>query len=88
MEGADLFCKLVIDSPVLAVAFDQLLDGWLLVVCEDQGGLVAAEAVDGDLAEGAAFDRDRVLVVGDVAVLVGAVKPVWSMRLREALRAW
>ena len=75
VEGADLLCELVLDPPALAVAFDQLLGGDLLLVGEDQRGLLAAEAVDGDLAEGAAFDRDGVFVVGGGLVLAGAVKP-------------
>jgi hypothetical protein len=75
VEGADLFCELVLDSPALAVAFDQLLGGELLLVGQQERCLVAAEAVDGELAEGAPGERDRVFVVGGGLVLAGAVKP-------------
>ena len=88
VEGADLFCELFLDSPALSVAFDQLFDGWLLLVGEDQGGLVAAEAVDGDLPEGSAFDRGWVFVVGGGLVFAEAVKPGFGPRAGgEALRA-
>ena len=45
------------------------------MVGEEQRWLVAAEAFDGELAEGAAFERDRVFVVAGGLVLAGAVKP-------------
>ena len=73
VEGADLFGELVLDAPALAVAFDQLLGGELVLVGENQGRLIATE-LDGELAEGAAFDRDRVFVVAGGLVLAGAVK--------------
>ncbi len=74
MEGADLLGALVLDAPALSVALDQLLDGHLLPVGEDQRGLLAAEAVDGDLAEGPALDRDEVFVVGGRLVFAGTVQ--------------
>jgi hypothetical protein len=73
VEGADLLGELVLDAPALAVAFDQLLGGELLLVGEDQGWLIAAE-LDGELAEDAAFDRDRVVVVAGGLVFAGAVQ--------------
>jgi hypothetical protein len=74
VQGADLLGELVLDPPALSVAFDQLLGGRLPLVGEQERCLVTAETVDGELAERAAFDRDRIFVVGGGLVLAGAVK--------------
>jgi hypothetical protein len=50
-----------------------------VVVADEQGGLVAADVVDGDLADGCvdAFEGDLVLVQVGVAVVAGAVEAGW-----------
>ena len=58
----------------MTVAFDQLLGGELALVGEDQRRLLTAEAVDGQLAEAAAGERDLVFVVAGGLVLARAVK--------------
>jgi len=69
VEGADLLGEVVLDAPALAVAFDQVLGGELGLVGEDQRRLVAAEALHGELGEGAVVDRDLVFVVAGGLVL-------------------
>ena len=58
MEEADGIGEGVLDEHALGVAGDELLAGVAAVVGEQDGGLVVAEVVDEDLAEGASGERD------------------------------
>jgi hypothetical protein len=72
VEGADLLGQALLDPHALGVAVHQLGGLGGVVVGEDEGRLVVAQAADGELAQ-----RDRAaphldVILVDVGVAVGA----------------
>jgi hypothetical protein len=49
----------VLDPPAAGVAFDHCLGAQVVLVGEEEGGLGAAEAADGELAEAVILDGER-----------------------------
>jgi len=74
VESADVGVELVFHHHPLGVAGEQVLAGGGDVVGDDQGGLVAADVLDGDLADLAADvgELDQVFVQAGPAVAAGA----------------
>ncbi len=81
VEGADLLGQALFDGHALGVAADQLGGLGGVVVGEDQGGLVMAQAADGELAQPDRAAPHPHQVVVDLGVTVG---PVRLTRAREA----
>jgi hypothetical protein len=73
VEPADVGVELVFHHHPLGVAGEQVLAGRGEVVGDDQGGLVAADVLDRDLADLAAdvFEPDQVFVQAGPPVAAG-----------------